>query len=114
MVILINLVLYILMFFSAALFIGFACYIFKDNIDSIFDIVFASAVGIIGLMLCIFISIVLYKGFTDKVEFTLKNKDGKVIEKTIRPIEYRHDGNCFIFANDSNYYCGWEINYQYK
>lgn len=114
MVMLINLIFFIIVLFSAGLFVGFACYVFKDNIDSVFDIVFASAVGIIGLALCIFMGIVLYKGFTGTVEFTMKNKDGKVIEKTIRPIEYRHNGNCFVFANDPNYYCGWEVNYQYK
>lgn len=44
----------------------------------------------------------------------MKNADGKVIIKDIKPFEYMHDGNCFSFANDDNRYCGWEVNYSYR
>jgi hypothetical protein len=44
----------------------------------------------------------------------MKNADGKVITKDVKPFEYMHDGNCFSFANDDNRYCGWEVNYKYE
>ena len=114
MVIAINLIFCTIAIIGSAMCVGFAYWVLKNDADSIFDCIFAGAVGIIGLVLFIYLGITVYNGFTDEVEFTMKNKDGKVIEKTIRPIEYRHNGNCFMFANDPNNYCGWEINYQYK
>ena len=114
MVVAINLIFCIIAIIGSVMCVGLAFWVFKNDIDGIFDIIFGSAIGIIGLVLTIFLGITLYDGFTGEVNFTMKNKDGKVIEKTVRPIEYRHDGNCFLFANDSNNYCGWEVNYQKK
>lgn len=56
----------------------------------------------------------LYCGYNSNVHFEMKNADGKVITKDIKPFEYMHDGNCFSFVNDDNRYCGWEVNYKYE
>ena len=38
-----------------------------------------------------------------------------VIEKTVKPFEFNHNGNCFSFADDDdNVYCGWEVKYTYR
>ena len=114
MVVAINLIFCIIAIVGASMCVGFAYWVLRNDVDGVSDIIFAGGVGIVGLVLLIYLGITVYNGFTDEVAFTMKNKDGKVIEKTIHPIEYRHNGNCFVFANDPNYYCGWEINYQYK
>mgnify|MGYP004447251107 CR=1 FL=1 len=56
----------------------------------------------------------MYCGHNSNVHFEMKNADGKVITKDVKPFEYMHDGNCFSFVNDDNRYCGWEVNYKYE
>ena len=87
-----------------------------DNmIDDWIDISFAVFLGIINLAALILMPGCIWHGLTTNVDFVMKNSEGKVIEKTVKPFEFSHNGNCFSFADDNdNVYCGWEVKYTYR
>lgn len=88
----------------------------KDScIDDAADAIFISVLGLVGLPLVILMPCCIWYGLTADVDIHMQNSEGKVIEKTVKPFEFEHDGNCFRFADDSdNTYCGWEVKYNYK
>lgn len=89
--------------------------IVDDLIDDWLDISFASFLGIVGLAAVILMPGCIWYGLTTDVDFVMKNSEGKVIEKTVKPFEFSHNGNCFSFADDDdNVYCGWEVKYTYR
>lgn len=94
--------------------VGAAILWFCDGVDG-----FAEGFGAIffllaGLALVWIGGGCIYCGYNSNVHFEMKNADGKVITKDVKPFEYMHDGNCFSFENDDNRYCGWEVNYKYE
>ena len=89
--------------------------IIDDMINDWFDISFASFLGIVSLAALITMPGCIWYGLTTDVDFVMKNSEGKVIEKTVKPFEFNHNGNCFSFADDDdNVYCGWEVKYTYR
>ena len=89
--------------------------ILDDLIDDWLDISFAAFLSIVSLTAVIMMPGCIWYGLTTDVDFVMKNSEGKVIEKTVKPLEFSHNGNCFSFADDSdNVYCGWEVKYTYR
>lgn len=89
--------------------------IVDDLIDNWLDISFASFLGIVSLAAVTLMPGCIWYGLTTDVDFVMKNSEGKIIEKTVKPFEFNRNGNCFSFADDSdNVYCGWEVKYTYR
>ena len=89
--------------------------IVDDLIDDWLEISFAAFLSILSLAAVILMPGCIWYGLTTDVDFVMKNSEGKVIEKTVKPFEFSYNGNCFSFADDSdNTYCGWEVKYTYR
>lgn len=114
MIVAINTTIFIATLILGIFLIGAAIFWLYDGVDGLaegFGVTFFLLAGL--AILCIS-SGCLYCCYNSNVHFEMKNADGKVIIKDIKPFEYMHDGNCFSFANDDNRYCGWEVNYSYR
>lgn len=95
-------------------FLGAALYWAFSKIEDWLDGIICVILFVAGLAVTGFTTGCLIYGLHGNVHFELKNSDGAVIIKDVVPFGYKHDGNCFRFSGDDRYYCGWEVNYEYK
>ena len=114
MIVAINTFIFIAVLILGIFLVGAAVFWFFEGVDGLFEASGATFFLLAGLTLLWIGGGCIYCGHTATVHFEMKNADGKVITKDVKPFEYMHDGNCFSFANDDNRYCGWEVNYKYE
>lgn len=114
MIVAINMTIFIATLILGIFLIGAAIFWLYDGVDGLAEGFCVTFFLLAGLAILCISSGCLYCGYNSNVHFEMKNSDGKVIIKDIKPFEYMHDGNCFSFANDDNRYCGWEVNYKYE
>ena len=114
MILAINTTIFIATLILGIFLIGAAIFWLYDGVDGLAEGFAVTFFLLAGLAILCISSGCLYCGYNSNVHFEMKNADGKVIIKDIKPFEYMHDGNCFSFANDDNRYCGWEVNYSYR
>ena len=114
MIVVVNTSIFIAILILGIFLLGAAIFWFFDGVDGLAEGFGVTFFFLAGLALLLIGCGCLYYGYNSNVHFEMKNADGKVIIKDIKPFEYMHDGNCFSFANDDNHYCGWEVNYKYE
>lgn len=114
MIVAINITIFIATLIFGIFLIGAAIFWLCDGVDGLAEGFVVTFFLLAGLAILCIGGGCLYCGYNSNVHFEMKNADGKVIVKDVKPFEYMHDGNCFSFANDDNRYCGWEVNYKYE